>query len=84
MLKFVVRLLDKVIKKLPAIKQINSGLGFVLGAVKGILVVIIAALLVGVIAGLTGNEKFIEAANNSHIIETVKGLLKSISGYIPV
>ena len=43
----------------------------------------IAALLVGVIAGLTGNEKFIEAANNSHIIETVKGLLKSISGYIP-
>ena len=83
-LKFVVRLLDKVIKKLPAIKQINSGLGFVLGAVKGILVVIIVALLVGVIAGLTGNQKFIDAANNSIIIETVKGLLKSISGYIPV
>ncbi len=82
-LKVVVRFLDKVIKKLPAIKQINSGLGFVLGAVKGILVVIIVALLVGVVAGLTGNETFINAADNSLIINTVKGLLKSISGYVP-
>ncbi len=80
-LKIVVRFLDKIIKKLPAIKQINSGLGFVLGAVKGILVVIIVALLVGVVAGLTGNETFINAADNSIIINTVKGLLKSISGY---
>lgn len=82
-LKIVVRLLDKVIKKLPAIKQINSGLGFVLGAVKGIFVVIIVALLVGVVAGLTGNKTFIDAADNSLIINTVKGLLKSISGYVP-
>lgn len=82
-LKIVVRFLDKIIKKLPAIKQINSGLGFVLGAVKGILVVIIVALLVGVVAGLTGNETFINAADNSIIINTVKGLLKSISGYTP-
>lgn len=82
-LKIVIRLLDKVIKKLPALKQINSGLGFVLGAVKGIIVVIIAALLVGVVVGLTGNEMLVKAANDSIIINTVKGLLKSISGYIP-
>ncbi len=83
-LKLVVRLLDKVIKKLPAVKRINSGLGFALGAVKGVLVVIIVALLVGVVAGLTGNDAFIKAAEDSLIIDTVKGLLKSISGYVPV
>lgn len=82
-LKVVIRLLDKVIKKLPALKQINAGLGFVLGAVKGIIVVIIAALLMGVVVGLTGNESLVKAANDSIIINTVKGLLKSISGYIP-
>lgn len=80
-LKIVVRLLDKVIKKLPAIRQVNSGLGFVLGVLKGIFVVIIVSLLLGVVCGLIGYEPLIKGADDSIIINVVKGLMKSISGY---
>ncbi|MGN1194412.1 MAG: CvpA family protein, partial [Acutalibacteraceae bacterium] len=49
-LQIVVRLLNNIVKKLPALKQMNSVLGGVLGAVKGLLVVVLAALVIGVIA----------------------------------
>ncbi len=80
-LKIVVRLLDKVIKKLPAIRQVNSGLGFVLGVLKGIIVVVIVSLLFGVVCGLIGNEPLMKGADDSIIMNIVKGLMKSISGY---
>lgn len=80
-LKIVVRLLDKVIKKLPAIRQVNSGLGFVLGVLKGIIVVVIVSLLLGVVCGFIGYEPLIKGADDSIIINIVKGLMKSISGY---
>ena len=80
-LKIVVRLLDKVIKKLPAIRQVNSGLGFVLGVLKGIIVVVIVSLILGVVSGLIGYEPLIKGTDDSIIINVVKGLMKSISGY---
>lgn len=80
-IKIIVRLLDKVIKKLPAIRQVNSGLGFVLGVLKGIIVVVIVSLSLGVVCGLIGYEPLIKGTDDSIIINVVKGLMKSISGY---
>lgn len=80
-LKIIARLLDKAIKKLPAIRQVNTGLGFVLGVLKGIIVVVIVSLLLGVVCGLIGYEPLIEGTDDSIIINIVKGLMKSISGY---
>lgn len=80
-LRIVVKLLNKVIKKLPAIKQINSGLGAVLGAVKGLLVVMLLALVILTLSGVTGLSEFADGVNDSLIIKSIGGLLKSISGY---
>lgn len=81
-LKIAVRLLDKTIKKLPAIKQVNSGLGAVLGAVKGIITVILVSLVLGVLSGALGSTVFVDAVNDSMIINLIQGLLTSISGYV--
>lgn len=81
-LRVVCTLLDKVIKKLPAIRQINTGLGVVLGVLRGALVVFLLALLVNVVAGFSGNETFIAAAQDSLVEKAVHGFLSSISGYV--
>lgn len=79
-LKLVVRLLDGVIKKLPAVKQLNTTLGAVFGVLRGIIVVAIISVIVGIAASFIGNEEFIEIVNNSYIIDTFQKLIGTISG----
>ena len=81
-LRAVCMALNGLIKKLPAIRQVNTGLGVVLGVLRGLLVVFLAALLLNVIAGFTANEAFIAAVQNSVVENAARGFLTSISGYI--
>ena len=79
-LKIVVKLLDGVIKKLPAVKQLNTGLGAVFGVLRGIIVVAIISMLIGIIASFIGNETFIEVVNNSIIVDTFQNAISAVSG----
>lgn len=79
-LKIVVRLLDGIIKKLPAVKQLNTTLGAVFGVLRGIIVVAIISMLVGILASFIGNEQFISIVNNSVIVETFRNAISTISG----
>ena len=80
-LRLVIRSLNKMIKNLPALKQINTSLGAVLGIVKGILVIVVLALIVGSLSGVFGNERFVETVNDSFVVGATRRLLDSISGY---
>lgn len=79
-LKAVVRLLDGIIKKLPAVKQLNTTLGAVFGVLRGIIVVAIITMLVGILASFIGNETFIETVNNSIIVDVFQKAISTISG----
>ncbi len=80
LLKIVVRLLDGIIKKLPAVKQLNSALGAVFGVFRGIIIVAIISMLVGIVASFIGNEAFIEIVNNSIIVDVFQGAIEIVSG----
>lgn len=79
-IKLIVKLLNSIIKALPAIKQFNSMLGVVFGIFRGFIVVIIVSMLIGVIASFINNQTFIDAINSSIIISTIQDLISSISG----
>ena len=79
-LKIVVKLLDGIIKKLPAVKQLNTGLGAIFGILRGIIVVAIISMLIGIVASFIGNETFIETVNNSIIVDTFQNAISVISG----
>ena len=79
-LKIAVKLLDGVIKKLPAVKQLNTGLGAVFGIIRGIIVVAIISMLAGIVASFTGNETFIEIVNSSVIVDTFQNAISVVSG----
>ena len=79
-LRVLVRLLDKIIKKIPAIKQMNSALGGVVGAVRGVLIIVIISLLLAVGAGFINNEEFIAAVEGSFVVGTVQNLFTTFSG----
>ena len=79
-LKVVVKLLDGVIKKLPAVKQLNTGLGAVFGILRGIIVVAIISMLAGIIVSFIGNETLIEIVNNSVIVDTFQNAISIVSG----
>ena len=79
-LRVVVRLLDKIIKKIPAIKQMNSALGGVVGAVRGLLIVVILSLLLAVAAGFINSPEFISAVEGSFVVGTVQNLFTTFSG----
>lgn len=79
-LKIVVKLLDGIIKKLPAVKQLNTVLGAVFGVLRGIIVVAIISMLIGIIASFIGNEEFIKIVNNSVIVDTFQNAISLISG----
>ena len=79
-LKVAVRLLDGIIKKLPAVKQLNKGLGAAFGVLRGIIVVAIISMLLGIIASFTGNETIIEAVNSSVIVSVMQNAIETVSG----
>ena len=81
-LKAVVKFLNSIIKKLPAIKQFNSVLGAVLGAVEGFVIVVIISTLIGIVASFIGNEAFNEAVSNSVIIATAENIVSVVSGSV--
>ncbi len=80
LLKIVVRLLDGIIRKLPAVKQLNTALGAVFGVLRGIIIVAIISMLIGIVASFIGNEEFIEIVNNSVIVDTFQNAISVISG----
>ena len=82
MLKVVFHLLNRVIKELPAIKQINTGLGVVLGVLRGVVLVFLLALGLGLVSGLVANDWLIEAVRHSYVEKWVSGFLDSISGFV--
>ncbi len=82
LLQIVVRLCDGVIKKLPAINKMNTALGGVLGAVKGVFVVLLVALIVGAAASMIQYEPFVQAADNSLIMKAVRSIITSVSGQV--
>lgn len=79
-LRIAAKLLNKIIKKLPVIKRFNSLFGAIFGILRGALIVCVVAALISVVAGFTTNEAFIQSAESSVIISTMKGFLASISG----
>ena len=79
-LKIAVKLLDGIIKKLPAVKQLNRVLGAVFGVLRGIIVVAIISMLIGIVASFIGNETFIEVVNNSVIVDTFQNAIAIVSG----
>ena len=81
-LKVVFHLLNRVIKELPAIKQINTGLGVVLGVLRGVVLVFLLALGLGLVSGLVANDWLIEAVRHSYVEKWVSGFLDSISGFV--
>ncbi|MGN1419685.1 MAG: CvpA family protein [Acutalibacteraceae bacterium] len=80
-LRLIIKLLDRFIKKLPAINRVNTGLGAALGAIKGLIVVCLLALIIGSFAGITKSQAFVESVNDSLIINATRGVFTSISGY---
>ncbi len=79
-LKFLVKLIDKLVDKLPKIKKFNAVLGGVFGALRGVVIIAVLAVLLSVAAGFISNDAFIESVSNSIIINFVKGLITAFSG----
>ncbi|MDD6012955.1 MAG: CvpA family protein [Oscillospiraceae bacterium] len=79
-LKIVIRLLNSIIKKLPAVKQLNGVLGAVFGVLRGLIVVVIVSMLIALLASVVKNEAFISAVNSSVIISTVRNFISTVSG----
>ena len=80
-LRFVAEGLNRVIKGLPAIKQINTSLGVVIGVIRGAIIVLLLALCLSVISGFVDNPKLLDAVQHSHVEIAARGFLNSISGY---
>lgn len=81
-LKIVVKLLDFIITKLPVVKSLNKGLGIVIGALRGIIAVLIISMLMGVVVSFIGNETVIDAVNNSVIVSAAQELIATVSGAV--
>lgn len=78
--KFFARLLDKIIKKLPVIKGFNKTLGGVFGVLRGLIDVVIIALVISVVAGFINNPELVSAVDGSVIIKTVRDVFSSAVG----
>jgi len=83
LLRIAGEILIHVIRHLPVIKQIDTGLGAVLGVIRGVLLVLIVALCLGVLAGYVHQSAFMEAVDQSKVESVVRNFLDSISGYVP-
>ena len=81
-LRIVGEVLIRLIKHLPVIKQIDTGLGVVLGVIRGVLLILIVALCLDLIAGSLNNPTFMETVDQSKVESVVRGFLNSISGYV--
>lgn len=79
-IKIFVKILDKIIGKLPIINKFNSLLGAAFGVLRGVIIVAVIAMLISVVAGFINNEVFIQSVDNSIIVNTFEGLFASISG----
>ena len=79
-MKLAAKLIDKLVDKLPKVKKFNTALGGVFGALRGVVIISVFAVVLSVIAGFISNDAFIESVSNSIIINIVKGLITSFSG----
>ena len=58
----------------------NSALGGVVGAVRGVLIIVIISLLLAVGAGFINNEEFLTAVEGSFVVGVVQNLFTTFSG----
>lgn len=73
--RVLVFLLNKIIRKLPVIKRLNTLLGGVIGLLKGGVIVVIAVSLISVIASASDNVGFIDAVNGSALVSSLKNVI---------
>lgn len=77
--KIIVRLLNSIVKRLPVIKRFNSLLGGVVGFIKGSVLAVVFAGILGIIASTSDNAALIDAASNSIIINSLTEILGGFS-----
>ncbi len=77
--KIIISLLNGVVKRLPVIKRFNSLLGGLLGFVKGGVIAVILAGLLGVVASVSDNQGFIDAVSNSILLNSLTEILGDFS-----
>lgn len=77
--RFLVTLLNKIVKKLPVIKKMNAALGGVLGFLKGGIIIVVAASLLSLIASASDNSAFIDTVNNSVLVTAFKDIVSDFS-----
>ena len=73
-LRFVTHHLEK-LRKIPVLKQTDWMLGAALGAVKGVLLVFVLALLLRAWAAISNGENFVLAVESSRIANLTSGLI---------
>lgn len=76
-LKIVARILDK-LSKLPLLKQANGAFGFLFGAVKGLIIVIVICAVAQLIAGFIGSGPVNDIVSNSVLVSAFNTVMGSI------
>jgi uncharacterized membrane protein required for colicin V production len=71
LLTFVIRLFDKVVKKIPVVKQTNKLAGGFLGLIKAVVIIFVLSTVLFFIAGSSSNEELVAIVNSSKIFEFV-------------
>ncbi len=79
-IKFIVKVLNFLIKRIPVVKSLNKSLGVVIGILRGFIAVVIIAVLFGMVATLSGNSGFSELVNSSYIVSAAEDIFASVSG----
>lgn len=77
--KILVLLLNKIVKKLPIIKRVNSLLGGILGLIKGAVLIIVVSAALSVIASASDNQGFIDSINSSVLVNLFKDIIADFS-----
>lgn len=67
----IVKVVSKIINKLPILKQIDGLGGAICGAVQGIIVIYCILAVISIISPIIENTKIIDNINNSHIGKTM-------------
>ncbi|MBE6748657.1 MAG: CvpA family protein [Ruminococcaceae bacterium] len=70
-LKFVIRLLNGVINRIPVIKETDKIFGAILGAVKAVVIILVVCTVLYFVASSSNDEQLVSIVNSSKIFEFV-------------
>lgn len=77
--KLIVVLLNKIIKKMPVIKKMNTVLGGVLGLVKGCIIIAVVSSALSLVASVSDNSTFINTVDGSVFVSLVNSIIAGFS-----